>query len=148
MDDAKPMQPQDAPPAAHLQPTTMQPSVVGGDLYTAEVKITAHHGESVKNSLSHTVLISTGLIVVAILLAIFGVLSDDWAVEEESETIEGFGTEITIKTESKIGLDDFSSTVCINGNCTIQTYDLGSEYDNCTSNAADLELTSSETEEI
>jgi hypothetical protein len=148
MDDAKPMQPQDAPPAAHLQPTTMQPSVVGGDLYTAEVKITAHHGESVKSSLSHTVLISTGLIVVAILLAIFGVLSDDWAVEEESETIEGFGTKITIKTESKIGLDDFSSTVCINGNCTIQTYDLGSEYDNCTSNAADLELTSSETEEI
>lgn len=103
MVDAKPMQPQEAPLAAHLQPPTMQPSVVGGDLYTAEVTITAHHTEPVKHAHSHTVWISTGLIVVAILLAMFGALSDNWAVEEESETIEGLGTEVTIKTESKIG---------------------------------------------
>lgn len=148
MDDVKPMQPQDAPPAAHLHPPTMQPSVDGGDLNTADVTITTLHAEPVKHTLSRTVWISTGLIVVAILLAMFGVLSDNWAVEEESETIELFGTEITTKVESEIGLDDFSVTMCVNGNCTTATDDLGSAYDNCTSNAADLELNSSETEEI
>ena len=148
MDDAKPMQPQDAPLAAHPQPPTMQDSVVGGDIYTGDVTINHHHTEPVQNALSHTVWVTTGLVVVAILLAMFGVLSDDWAVEEESETIELFGTEITTKTESEIGLDDFSSTVCINGNCTTQTNDLGSVYDNCTSIAADMGSNSSETEEM
>ena len=148
MDDAKPMQPQDAPLAAHPQPPTMQDSVVGGDIYTGDVTINHHHTEPVQNALSHTVWVTTGLVVAAILLAMFGVLSDDWAVEEESETIELFGTEITTKTESEIGLDDFSSTVCINGNCTTQTDDLGGVYDNCTSNAADMGSNSSETEEM
>ena len=148
MDDAKPMQPQDAPLAAHPQPPTMQPSVVGGGLHTGDATINHHHTEPVKHAISHTVWVSTGLVVAAILLAMFGVLSDDWAVEEESETIELFGTEITTKTESEIGLDDFSSTVCINGNCTTQTDDLGGVYDNCTSNAADMGSNSSETEEM
>ena len=60
MDDAKPMQPQDAPLAAHPQPPTMQPSDGNGDLHAAEVTITAPHTEPVKHSLSHTVWISTG----------------------------------------------------------------------------------------
>ena len=148
MDDAKPMQPQDAPLAAHPQPPTMQPSVVGGDLHTGDATITTHHKEPVKHAISHTVWVSTGLVVAAILLAMFGVLSDAWAVEEESETIELFGTEFTTKTESEIGLDDFSFTVCVDGNCTTQTDDLGSVYDNCTSNAAEMDSNSSETEEM
>ena len=83
MDDAKSVQPQSAPPSNH------------------------HPTESVNNTLSRTVWVSTGLIVAAILLAMFGVMSDAWAVQEESETIDLFGTEITTKVESETGLDDF-----------------------------------------
>jgi hypothetical protein len=148
MDDAKSVQPQGAPLPGHPQAPTMQDSVVGGDIYTGDVTINHHHTESVNNTLSRTVWVSTGLIVAAILLAMFGVMSDSWAVQEESETTELFGTEITTKVESETGLDDFSVTMCVNGNCTTATDDLGSAYDNCTSNAADMELNSSETEEI
>ena len=55
MDDAKSVQPQ-SPPHPNLNPT-----------------------ESVNKTLSHTVWVSTGLIVAAILLAMFGVMSDAWA---------------------------------------------------------------------
>ena len=148
MDDAMSMQPQDSPLPTQPQVSAMQNSAEDGDLDADVVMINPSHTEPVRDALGHTFWVSSGLIVVAILLAMFGVLSDDWAVEEESETIELFGTEITTEMESKIGLDDFSSTVCIDGDCTTQTDDLGSAYDNCTSTAADLELNSSKTEEV
>lgn len=124
MDGAKSVQPQSAPLPNH------------------------HPTEPVNNTLSSTVWVSTGLIVAAILLAMFGVMSDAWAVQEESETVELFGTEITTNMSQKTGLDDFSTTLCVNDECETMNDDLGNAYDNCTSNAADMELNSSETEEI
>ncbi len=42
----------------------------------------------------------------------FGALSDNWAVEEESETIEGLGTEVTIKLKVKLALT-ISHLLCV-----------------------------------
>ncbi|HIF90752.1 MAG TPA: hypothetical protein EYQ58_04345, partial [Candidatus Poseidoniales archaeon] len=92
--------------------------------------------------------ISTGLVVGAILLAMFGVMSDAWAVQEETETVELFGTEITTNVSQETGLDDFSATICVNGECETMNDDLSSAYDNCTSLASDFDYNSSETEEM
>ena len=124
MDDAKSVQPQ-SPPHPNLNPT-----------------------ESVNKTLSHTVWVSTGLIVAAILLAMFGVMSDAWAVQEESETIELFGTEITTNSSQETGLDDFSATICVNGECETINDDLSSAYDNCTTEAKELEFNKSQQEEF
>jgi hypothetical protein len=71
-------------------------------------------------------------------------LSDAWAVQEDSQEI--VGTLMSIEVE--MGLDDITSTICVDSNCTSMEDDLGSAYDNCTSNADDMELSSSETEEL
>jgi hypothetical protein len=92
--------------------------------------------------------ISTGLVVGAILLAMFGVMSDAWAVQEESETVELFGTEITTNVSQETGLDDFSATICVNGECETMNDDLSSAYDNCTTNAKELEFNKSQQEEL
>jgi hypothetical protein len=121
MDDAESMQTQGAPPS---------PSPSVGD------------------TTNRMVWVSTGLIVGAILLAILGVMSDSWVVQEESETVELFGTEITTNMSQESGLRDFSRTVCINEECITVDDDLSSAYDNCTSDASDFDYNSSETEEI
>ena len=59
-----------------------------------------------------------------------------------------FGEEITTTTETKVGLGDASATICINGECETVVADLSETYDNCTAQAADLELNSSTTEEM
>jgi len=92
--------------------------------------------------------ISTGLVVGAILLALFGVMSDAWAVQEETETVELFGTEITTNVSQETGLDDFSATICVNGECETMNDDLSSAYDNCTTNAKELEFNKSQQEEL
>ena len=103
---------------------------------------------SVGDTTNRMVWVSTGLIVGAILLAILGVMSDSWVVQEESETVELFGTEITTNMSQESGLRDFSRTVCINEECITVDDDLSSAYDNCTSDASDFDYNSSETEEI
>jgi hypothetical protein len=95
-----------------------------------------------------TMMIHTGLLVTALVLALLGMTGDAWSVEETSTTMDAFGVEVTTTTETKVGLDDASATVCINGECETVVADLSETYDNCTTQAADLELNSSTTEEM
>ncbi len=92
--------------------------------------------------------IHTGLVLAALLLASIGMMSDAWSVEDTSTTVDAFGVEVTTTTETKVGLDDASATVCINGECETVVADLSETYGNCTKQAADLELNSSTTEEM
>jgi hypothetical protein len=93
-------------------------------------------------------MIHTGLIVAALLLALLGMMGDAWSVEETSNTAEFFGEEITVTTESNVGLQGMSATVCTNGECVTVSDDLSDAYDNCTSLASDNELNTSATEEM
>ncbi|MBT4069847.1 MAG: hypothetical protein HOE79_01220, partial [Euryarchaeota archaeon] len=146
MDDAKSMQLPDATPPA---PSQVPPiSIVDSDLHTDNA---THHDHAVptKSPARDTMTrISTGLVVGAILLAMFGVMSDAWAVQEESETVEMFGTEITTKMELETGLDDVSVTICVDDECETTNDDLSSAYDNCTSTAKELEYNKSQQEEL
>ena len=97
-----------------------------------------------------TMMVHTGLVLVALILASLGVMGDAWSVEETSTTTDlgpAIG-EITVTTQSNVGLDDMSATVCTNGECTTVAADLSDTYDNCTSLASDLELNSSAIEEM
>ena len=94
-----------------------------------------------------TMMIHTGLIVVALVLALLGVMGDAWSVEETSITTDLFGQEFTVTTEQKVGLDDMSATVCTNGECESIVADLSDAYDNCTAQASELDLNASATEE-
>mgnify|MGYP001014456595 CR=1 FL=1 len=96
----------------------------------------------------HTMKIHTGLVLAALLLASIGMMSDAWSVEDTSTTVDAFGVEVTTTTETKVGLDDASATVCINGECETVVADLSETYGNCTKQASDLELNSSTTEEM
>ena len=89
-------------------------------------------------------MIHTGLIVVALVLALLGVMGDAWSVEEQSQDVLG----ITVSVESEVGLTDMSATSCVDGECTTASEDLSEAHDNCTSLASDLELNSSATEEM
>ena len=89
-------------------------------------------------------MIHTGLIVVALVLALLGVMGDAWSVEEQSQDVSG----ITVSVESEVGLADMSATSCVDGECTTASEDLSEAHDNCTSLASDLELNSSATEEM
>ncbi|MEC7704187.1 MAG: hypothetical protein VX906_02980 [Candidatus Thermoplasmatota archaeon] len=100
-----------------------------------------------KNSNS-VMIIHTALIFVAIILSSTGLLTDSWSVEETSQTTDFLGQEITVTTESKVGLDDMSATVCTNGECETMVMDLSDAYENCTKQASDLELNSSATEDL
>ncbi len=91
-----------------------------------------------------TMMIHTGLIVVALVLALLGVMGDAWSVEEQSQEVLG----ITVSVESEVGLADMSATSCVDEECTTMSEDLSAAYDNCTSLASDLELNSSATEEM
>ena len=97
---------------------------------------------------NRTMMIHTGLIVTALILALLGMTGDAWSVEETSTTMDAFGVEVTTTTETKVGLGDASATICINGECDTVVADLSETYDNCTAQAADLELNSSTTEEM
>ena len=97
-----------------------------------------------------TMMVHTGLVLAALILASIGVLGDAWSVEETSTTTDvgpPLG-EFTVTTQSNVGLDDMSATVCTNGECTTVAADISDTYDNCTSLASDLELNSSATEEM
>ena len=52
-----------------------------------------------------TMMIHTGLIVVALVLALLGVMGDAWSVEETSTTSELFGQDFTVTTDTKVGLE-------------------------------------------
>jgi hypothetical protein len=121
----------------------MQDSVVGGDVHTGDVVHNHYHTAPSQDVPNRMVWVSTGLVLTAILLASFGVLSDAWSVEEQSTTI----VDTTFSVESEVGLDDVSVTSCIDGNCTTVEDDLADMYDNCTSLGSDLEFNSSEMEE-
>ena len=95
-----------------------------------------------------TMMVHTGLVLAALILASLGVMGDAWSVEETSNTTEWFGEEITVTSESNVGLGDMSATVCTNGECITVADDLSDAYDNCTSLASDLEFNSSATEEM
>ena len=88
-------------------------------------------------------MIYTGMVVTALVLAFIGMTGDAWSVEEQTVEILG----VTVSVESEIGLDDMSATSCADGNCTTMKEDLSDAYDNCTSLASDLELNASATEE-
>ena len=127
------MQPEQTAPAPAIQPA---PVAVPAAVPTAPL--------AAGPAPDRTMMIHTGLVLAALLLASLGVLGDAWSVEEQSEELFG----ITITVESEVGLSDMSATSCIAGNCTTMTDDLSDAYDNCTSLASDLELNSSATEEM
>ena len=101
-----------------------------------------------QNPPNRAMIIQSVMVLVAIILASSGLLTDSWSVEETSQTTELFGQEITVTTESKVGLDDMSGTVCTNGECETMVVDLSDAYENCTKQASDLELNSSATEDL
>ncbi|MEE3310867.1 MAG: hypothetical protein VX230_05190 [Candidatus Thermoplasmatota archaeon] len=131
------MQPEQTAPAPAIQPA---PVAVPAAVPTAPL--------AAGPAPDRTMMIHTGLVLAALLLALLGVMGDAWSVEETSTTTDAFGVEITMTTESKVGLDDMSATVCTNGECVSMSDDLSDAYDNCTSLASDLELNSSATEEM
>ena len=151
MDDTELMQQQDATPPAPSQAPANLDGVVNGDINTDNSIANNPAAQATLpagNVMDRLTWISTGLVVGAILLAMFGVMSDAWAVQEESETVELFGTEITTNVSQETGLDDFSATICVNGECETMTDDLSSAYDNCTTNAKELEFNKSQQEEL
>ena len=122
------MQPAPQPIAPNV---SMSDSVVGGDISTTNIHIT-HNNDIQWPHLS--------LVVVALLVASVGMMTDSWSVEERSVTIEN----VTITTESETGLDDFSNSACTEfldvESCTTEedlfgSSDLSDAYDNCTSQA-------------
>lgn len=124
------MQPEQTAPAPAIQPV---PVAVPAAPFTA-----------VSSADDHMVWISPALVLAALILASLGVLGDAWSVEETSTTIG----DITISVDSEVGLDDFFATSCLDDLCTTVVDNLGDAYDNCTSNANDLEFNSSQTEEM
>ncbi len=138
------MQAQDGAPASPPQAPAMQDSVVGGDVHSGDIVHNHYNIAPRQDAPNHAVWVSTGLILAAILLATFGMLTDAWAVQEESEEILG----TTMSVEVEMGLDDVTSTICVDSNCTSMEDDLGSAYDNCTSSANELDFNSSQTEEM
>jgi len=127
------MQPQTMAPAPAMAPTPVS---------TPVAPLTGSTGPD------RTMMIHTGLIVTALVLALLGMTGDAWSVEETSITTDMFGQEFTVTTEQKVGLDDMSATVCTNGECESVIADLSETYDNCTTQASELELNASTTEEM
>ena len=78
------------------------------------------------------------LVVLGMLLAVNSVLTDAWLVEEADFEVDVFGIEMTGSFSNETGLGDFSSTVCVNGDCNTTTMDLQESYDNCTADIANL----------
>jgi hypothetical protein len=144
MDDAESMQTQGDSPTPPTSVPEIQDSVEDSDLHTDNVGNNHEHTADASDAPSRTMMVHTGLVLAALLLATLGVMSDAWSVEERSTTI----LDMTISVESEIGLDDFSVTSCTDGNCTSAVDDLGGAYDNCTSLASDFDYNSSKTEEM
>jgi hypothetical protein len=117
---------------------------VGSDLHTDNTGNNHDHTAAAPDAPNRAMMVHTGLVLAALLLATLGVMSDAWSVEERSTTMLDF----TISVESEIGLDDVSVTSCTDGNCTSAVDDLGGAYDNCTSLASDFDYNSSKTEEM
>ena len=109
-------------------------SVVSGDttIHTGDV----HNTTVVQQPPSTLGWVNLGLVVVAIILASVGIMTDAWVVQEETVTVEIFGIETTVSGETETGLDDFSSTSCIGDECEMMTDDLGDAHDNCTADIA------------
>ena len=123
------MQPEQTAPAPAIQPAPVTvPAAPLGAAPTSD----------------RTVWISPALVLAALVLASLGVMGDEWSVEEQSTTV----FDITISVDSEVGLDDFTATSCVDDTCTTVVDDLRDAYDNCTSNANDLEFNSSQTEEM
>ena len=144
MDDAESVQTQGDLPTPPLSAPEIQDSVVGSDLHTDNTGNNHDHTADAPDVPNRAMMVHTGLVLAALLLATLGVMSDAWSVEERSTTMLDF----TISVESEIGLDDVSVTSCTDGNCTSAVDDLGGAYDNCTSLASDFDYNSSKTEEM
>ena len=144
MDDAESVQTQGDSPTPPLSAPEIQDSVVGSDLHTDNTGNNHDRTAAAPDAPNRAMMVHTGLVLAALLLATLGVMSDAWSVEEQSTTILDF----TISVESEIGLDDVSVTSCTDGNCTSAVDDLGGAYDNCTSLASDFDYNSSKTEEM
>jgi len=144
MDDAESVQTQGDSPTPPLSAPEIQDSVVGSDLHTDNTGNNHDHTAAAPDAPNRAMMVHTGLVLAALLLATLGVMSDAWSVEERSTTMLDF----TISVESEIGLDDVSVTSCTDGNCTSAVDDLGGAYDNCTSLASDFDYNSSKTEEM
>jgi len=78
------------------------------------------------------------LVVLGMLLAVNSVLTDAWLVEEADFEVDVFGIEMTGSFSNETGLDDYSSTSCINGDCNTTTMDLQEAYDNCSETLEDF----------
>jgi len=144
MDDAESMQTQGDSPTPPTSVPEIQDSVEGSDLHTDNAGNNHEHTADAPDAPNRTMMVHTGLVLAALLLATLGMMSDAWSVEERSTTILDF----TISVESEVGLDDVSVTSCADGNCTSAVDDLGDAYDNCTSLASDFDYNSSKTEEM
>ena len=144
MDDAESMQTQGDSPTPPTSVPEIQDSVEDSDLHTDNTGNNHEHIADAPDAPDRITMVHTGLVLAALLLATLGVMSDAWSVEERSTTI----LDITVTVESEIGLDDFSVTSCVDGNCTSAVDDLGGAYDNCTSLASDFDYNSSKTEEM
>ena len=126
------MQPAPQPIAPNV---SMSDSVVGGDISTTNIHITHNNGIQWPH---------LSLVVVALLVASVGMMTDSWSVEERSVTEETMLGNITTTVESETGLDDFSNSACTDAlgveSCITEknlfgSSDLSDAYDNCTSQA-------------
>ena len=136
------MQPEQTAPASAAPDVSMTDSVIGGNVSTTNIYVTQNNGIQWP---------AFALVAAALILASIGMMTDAWAVQEESVTVEWAGVQITTTVETEMGLDDITTTQCTNGECELVdefTYDLGTKSDNCTDQAEDANLTSEQTEEM
>ena len=78
------------------------------------------------------------LVVLGMLLAVNSVLTDAWLVEEADFEAEFSGITMTGSFSNETGLDDYSTELCINGECNSTTMDLQEAYDNCSETLEDF----------
>lgn len=71
------------------------------------------------------------LVVLGMLLAVNGVLTDAWLVEEGDFEAEFSGITMTGSFSNETGLNDYSTELCLNGECNSTTMGLQEAYDNC-----------------
>ena len=156
MDDAKSMHPPVATLPAPPQAPAIQDAVVDSDLHTDNTGNNHDHTADASDAPNRAMMVYTGLVLAALLLASLGVTGDAWSVEERSITEETIFGNTTTTLESEIGLDDYSIRSCadITGLelCTTEmdafgTSDLGDAYDNCTSQAEAAGANESQIEE-
>ncbi len=123
---------------AQAPDVSMTDSVIGGDVSTTNIHITQNYGIQWS---------PFAFVAAALILCSVGMMTDAWAVQEESVTVEVLGVEVTTTVEIEVGLDDITTSTCSGGECEVVDQDLGTMSDNCTDQAEKADLTEEQTEE-